>query len=417
MVVLFILRVPVAFAMAIAGVIGFAYLNSWPAAANLLARDFFEQFNSYSLSAITMFVFMGGLSFASGLGERLYRSTYSFIGHIRGGLTLATILACSGFSAICGSTAATAATMGRIALPQMQKYGYDKRFATGCVASGGTLGILIPPSTVFIVYGLLAEQSIGKLFVAGIVPGLILSGLFMLTSYVLCLLHPHYGPPGERATWATRLRYSGGLLETLGIFALVIGGMFLGWFSPTQAGAIGAALVLIAGLCSRQLTWRGLVEAVRDSVHTSCMILSVIAGATVFGHFLAISTIPFVLVRWIESLPFSPPVIMAVIILIYFIGGCFVDAMALITLLTPVLFPVVVHLGYDPIWFGVITVLVSQMGVLTPPVGINVYVVKNLVPDMPLGEIFRGTYPYLLAVVATCALLIAFPKLALVLVQ
>lgn len=415
LIALFLLRVPVAFAMAIVGLVGFGYLSSWKAGVGLLARDFFEQFNSYSLSAITMFVLMGAFAFVSGIGERLYRAAYALIGHIRGGLSIATILACSGFAAICGSTAATAATMGRIALPEMRKYHYNQSFAAGCVASAGTLGILIPPSTVFIVYGILTEQSIGKLFVAGVLPGLVLTFLFMVTSYLVCLINPHYGPPGRPVSWREKLRSSGGAVEALGLFLLVVGGLFLGWFSPTQAGGIGAAIALAIGLLRRQVGLTGVLEATRDSLRTACMILSIIAGATVFGHFMAVSTIPFVLADWIDGLPLPPAAIMAVIVLIYFLGGFFMDSMALVTLLTPVIFPVVLRLGYDPIWFGVITVLLAEMGVITPPVGVNVYVIKNIAPEIPLGEIFRGTYPFLAAIVVTTALLIAFPKLALIL--
>lgn len=413
--VLFLLRVPVAFAMAIVGLVGFGYLSSWKAGVGLLARDFYEQFNSYSLSAITMFVLMGSFAFVSGIGERLYRAAYALIGYIRGGLSIATILACSGFAAICGSTSATAATMGRIALPEMRKYHYNQSFAAGCVASAGTLGILIPPSTVFIVYGILTEQSIGKLFVAGVLPGLVLTFLFVVTSYLVCLINPHYGPPGAPVSWREKVRASSGAVEALGLFLLVIGGLFLGWFSPTQAGGVGAAIALAIGLLRRQVGLTGLLEATRDSLRTACMILSIIAGATVFGHFMAVSTIPFVLADWIEGLPLPPAAVMAVIVLIYFLGGFFMDSMALVTLLTPVIFPVVLRLGYDPIWFGVITVLLAEMGVITPPVGVNVYVIKSIAPEIPLGEIFRGTYPFLAASIVTIALLIAFPKLALIL--
>ncbi|MGB9886164.1 MAG: TRAP transporter large permease [Moorellales bacterium] len=415
MLVLFLLRVPVAFAMGIAGLVGFAYVASWDKAMALAARDFYEQFSSYSLSAITMFTLMGAYAFISGIGERLYRSAHVLVGHIRGGLAIATILASAGFAAICGSTTASSATLGRIALPEMKKYRYNQSFATGCVASGGTLGILIPPSTIFIIYGLLTEQSIGKLFVAGILPGLVLTGFFALTCYLICLINPKAGPPSPPSSWSQRVRASGGMIESLGLFLLVIGGLFLGWFSPTQAGGIGAAAALIIGLVRRNVKTNNLFEGTLDGLLTATMILTVVAGATLFGHFLTITTIPFVLADWVESLPLSPPAIMAVIVIIYFIGGCFVDAIPLITLLTPVLFPVVLRLGYDPIWFGVLTVLVSQMGVITPPVGVNVYVIKGIAREVPLGEIFRGTYPFLAAIVACIAVLIAFPKLALIL--
>ncbi|MFA7466982.1 MAG: TRAP transporter large permease [Desulfotomaculaceae bacterium] len=411
--VLFALRIPIAFAMAIVGLLGFGFVNSWEAGLGVLARDFFGQFSSYSLSAITMFVLMGSFAFAAGIGQRLYQAAYVLVGDRPGGLGMATIIGCAGFAAICGSTAATAATMGRIAMPEMKKYNYSDSLAAGTVASGGTLGILIPPSTVFIVYGFLTEQSIGKLFVAGIVPGLILTIIFMLTIYLMCRLKPELGPPGESMSLKDKFKAFLNAFEAIGIFGLVIGGMFLGWFSPVQAGGIGAALALLVGLLRRSVTWKNFIFLTKDGLRTSVMILSVIAGATVFSHFMAITTIPFVLADWVQGLPLHPTAIVGVIILIFFIGGFFIDVMALLTILVPILFPVVNNLGLDLIWFGVVIVVVSNLGVLTPPVGVNAYVVKSIAPEIPLGQIFKGTVPFMIGIAVTTIIVVMFPALSL----
>ncbi|HEX6988063.1 MAG TPA: TRAP transporter large permease [Bacillota bacterium] len=415
MIALFLLRMPVALAMALVGFVGFGSLSSFGAAASLLARDFFGQFNSYGLSAITLFVLMGSFGFSAGLGQRLYRAAHAVLGPMPGGLGLSTVLACAGFAAISGSTAATAATMGRIALPEMRRYEYNMTLASGSVAAAGTLGILIPPSTVFLVYGFLTEQSIGALFVAGVLPGLLLALLFGLTIYVICRVRPELGPPAEPLPWRERLRETLGAAQVLALFLLVIGGLFLGWFSPTQAGGIGAAGALLLGAVNRRLNWRGLLADTRDGLRTSVMILSLIAGATVFGRFMAVTRIPFLIADWIGTLPFSPAVITWVIVMIFFIGGFFMDAMALVTLLVPVLYPVVLQLGLDPIWFGVIVVLTAELGVITPPVGVNVYVIKGIAPEIPLGTIFRGIMPFLLAIFVVVGVVVAWPEFTLLL--
>lgn len=413
LVLLFLLRVPVAFAMAIVGFVGFSYLSSLHAGLKLLARDFFEQFSSFPLSAIPMFILMGSFAYASGIGKRLYDAAYTILGGLRGGLTMATVVASGFFAAICGSTAATAATIGKIALPEMKRYKYDDTLATGCLASAGTLGILIPPSTIFLVYGIMTEQSIGKLFVAGIVPGVILALLFMGVVGVLCWRNPTCAPAGGQTTLRAKARAFVGILEALILFGLVIGGLFFGWFTPTQAGGIGAAGAFAIGLLRRELNWRVFIDSTRDGLRTSCMILCVIAGATVFGHFMAVSTIPFILADWVGGLPLPPMAIVAVIVMIYLIGGCFMDAMALVVLTVPVFYPVVVRLGLDPIWFGVIIVLVSEMGVITPPVGVNVYVIKGIAPEIPLETIFKGIFPFLIAILLNTGIMMAFPKIAL----
>jgi len=409
---LFLLRMPIAFAMALVGFVGFAYLTTPVAALGLLSHDIFESFSSYPLSVIPMFILMGTFAFASGISRRLYKTTYTWVGQLRGGLTIATVFACAGFGAICGSSTATAATMGLIALPEMKKYNYDDTLATGTVAAAGTLGILIPPSTVFIVYGIMTEQSIGKLFVSGILPGILLSIFFAATVALLCWRKPSIGPPGAPTSWKEKLRATTGIIETLILFLLAIGGLFLGWFSPTQAGAIGAGGALLIGLGRRELSLRSFFAAGKEGLRTSCMVIFIITGAIIFGHFMAVSRIPFMLAEWLGGLPIHPMAVMVVIIFIYLIGGCFMDSMALIVLTIPIFFPLVMKLGFDPIWFGVIIVLVGEMWVITPPVGVNVYVIKGISPDVPLETIFKGIFPFLAALIIVTIILMIFPQIA-----
>ncbi len=410
--VLFLLRMPIAFAMALAGFVGFAYLSGTEAALSLLAQDIYEQFSSYPLSVIPMFILMGEFAFASGISKRLFDTTYTWVGALRGGLTIATVLACSGFAAICGSTAATAATMGRIALPEMKKHRYDDTLATGTVAGAGTLGILIPPSTVLIVYGIRVEESIGKLFIAGILPGILLSLLFVAVVFILCLRNPELGPPGTPTSWEAKIRAMTGILPAAILFLLAIGGLFLGWFSPTQAGAIGAGGALILGLIQRQLNWKKFLEAGKTGLGTGCMVLLLITGAVVYGHFMAVSTIPFLLADWLGNLPIPPMAIIALITFIFFIGGFFMDSMALVVLLIPIFHPILLKLNFDPIWFGVIVVLVAEMGVITPPVGVNVFVIKGIAPEIPLEIIFRGIMPFLAGLIIMTIILFIFPQIA-----
>ncbi len=412
LILLFLLRMPVAFAMALVGFAGFSYLTSADAALHLLARNIFDTFASYPLSVIPMFILMGTFAYGAGISQRLFKTTYTWIGHLRGGLTIATVFASAGFGAICGSSTATAATMGKISLPEMKKYHYDDALATGTVAAAGTLGILIPPSTVLIVYGILTEISIGKLFVAGIVPGIILSIFFAVTVGLLCWRNPSIGPPGPSFSWKERLRSMTGIIEAVILFVLAIGGLFAGLFSPTQAGAIGAGGALIIGLARRQLSWQKFIESAKEALRTSCMVLFIIMGAVVFGHFMAVSRIPFVLAEWLGGLPIPPMAVMAVIVFIYFIGGFFMDSMGLIVVTVPIFFPIVMKLGFDPIWFGVIIVLVGEMGVITPPVGVNVFVIKGIAPDIPLQVIFKGILPFLGALIVFTILLMFFPKIA-----
>jgi len=410
---LLLLRMHVALAMALVGFLGLAYLTSFEVAASLLAKEFFAQFSAYSLSAIPMFVLMGSFAQAAGLGEQLYRAARALVGAVPGGLSVATVLACGGFAAISGSSAATAATMGRMALPEMRRYGYNLALAGGSVAAAGTLGILIPPSTVLLVYAFLAQQPVGPLFMAGLLPGILLTLLFALTAYLICRARPDLGPTLPPVPWGQRLRASLAAWPVLLLFLLVVGGLFFGWYGPTQAGAVGAAGALVLGLLNRRISLWGLLEATQDALRTSTVILALIAGAMVFGRFMAVTRIPFDIGQWIGGLELPPYLVFAIIVLIFFVGGFFMDSMALVVLLMPVVYPVVLQLGFDPIWFGVIIVLVSELGVITPPVGINVYVIKGIAPEIPLAALFRGIMPYILPILLMIGLLTRWPQIAL----
>ena len=406
-------RMPVGFVMAIIGFLGFGYLVSFDASMNLVAKDVFSVFGSYNLTVIPLFVLMGQIAYHSGISTRLFDAAYKFIGHLPGGLAIATIGACACFAAICGSTNATAATMAAATLPEMKRYNYKPELATGVVAAGGSLGILIPPSVIFIVYGIMTEQSIGKLFMAGLLPGLLLTVLFILTIVIWTSLNPELGPRGPRTTFKEKMTSLSGLVETLLLFLLVMGGLFIGFFTPTEAGAVGALGTLILAIARRNLTWHGFITSLFETTRISCMILVIVAGATIFGHFLAISRIPFDTANWISGLQLPRYAIMLMIILLYLIGGCFIDALALIMLTVPIFYPVITHLGYDPLWFGVIIVLVTQIGVITPPVGTNVYVVSGVARDVPLNIIFKGVVPLLIALIIGTFILIPFPQIAL----
>jgi tripartite ATP-independent transporter DctM subunit len=406
-------RMPVGFVMALLGFAGFSYLISFKAGLGIVIKDIYETFSSYNLTVIPLFILMGQVAFHAGISRRLYDTAYAFLGHLPGGLAMATIGACAGFAAICGSTNAAAATMATVALPEMKRYGYDMKLATGTVAAGGSLGILIPPSVIFIIYGIMTQQSIGKLFIAGIVPGIILAGLFILTIYIWAKLNPEIAPKGEKNSWQEKRKSLYGVIETLFLFILVMGGLFAGIFTPTEAGGVGAGGAILLAFLRRRLTFKGLMKAISESTRISCMVLIIVAGATIFGHFLAITRLPYTLANWVAHLPLPHGLVMGIIILIYLIGGCFIDALALILLTIPIFYPVVTMMGYNPIWFGVIIVLVTQMGVITPPVGVNVYVVSGIAKDVPLPTIFKGALPFLFSLILCSLILIPFPQIAL----
>ncbi len=410
---LFIIEVPVAFAMAIVGIVGFAYLVSPYAAFDILAIDIFETFSNYNLSVIPMFVFMGCIAFRIGMSKSLFDASHALFGKVRGGLAMATIMACAAFAAICGSTNATAAAMGAVSLPQMKRFDYDDSLATGCVAAAGSLGILIPPSALLIVFGIITEESIGKLFIAGILPGILLAILFILTISILCARNPSLAPPGESTTLRQKLKAVSTVGEVLLLFFLVLGGLFAGWFSPTQAGGAGAAGVLLLSVIRRRLTWNSFVEAGKDTLLITCMVMFIVTGAMIFGHFIAVTEIPFRLSDWVGGLHLSPMLIIAIIVLIHLIGGCFMDGFALIVLTVPILLPLIKALGIDIYWFGIIIVLIVEMGTITPPVGVNVYVIKAVAgDDVSLETIFKGIFPFLLALIAAVIILMIFPQIA-----
>jgi len=411
--VLIFTRMPVGFVMALVGFAGFAYVTSLPAALSLVAKDIFDVFASYNLTVIPLFILMGQVAFHAGISSRLFQAAYTFMGHWPGGLAIATIGACTGFSAICGSTNATAATMAAVTLPEMRKYGYRPSLAAGVVAAGGSLGILIPPSVIFIIYGIMTEQSIGKLFMAGIVPGILLALLFVAAIVLWVRICPAIAPQGPRAGMRERLASLSGLVETLLLFLLVMGGLFLGVFTPTEAGAVGAFGSLAIAGARRTIDRRGLMQSLFETTRISCMILVIVAGATIYGHFLAVTRIPFDVAAWVTGFDLPPYAVMGLIIGVYLVGGCFIDALALIMLTVPIFYPVILTLGYDPIWFGVVIVLVTQIGVITPPVGVNVYVVSGVARDIPLHVIFKGVLPLLAALILATLLLIPFPGIAL----
>lgn len=403
---------PVGFVMAAVGLIGFALMVSPTAAFSMATIDFYSTFSSYSLTTIPLFVLMGQIAFHTGISRGLFDAAYHWLGRLPGGLAMSTVGACTAFGAICGSGPATSATIASVALPEMRRYKYDLQLATGCIAAGGGIGMLIPPSIVFIVYAILTEQSIGKLFVAGVAPGLMIALLFCAVIYVQCRRQPQLGPRGPAFSWKARFASLRGAWETLLLFLLVMGGMFGGLFTPTEGAAIGAAGTMAIALAKRELTWRKLLQCLNESIRTSCMVITIVAGAIVFGKFLAVTQVPSNLAAWLGGLPFPGWCIIGLIIVFYLVGGCFLDALALDILTIPIFCPVVTALGYDIIWFGVMIVVVTMMGVITPPVGVCVYVVSGMARDVPLEKVFRGAMPFLWAIVLAAILLVIFPQIA-----
>jgi len=408
---LFLTGIELAFAMALVGFIGFSYLVSFKAGVNLLAKDFFDVFTSYGFTVIPLFVLMGQIAFNAGVAKKLYDAAYRFIGHIPGGLAMATVAGATIFKAICGSSPATAATFASVAVPEMDRYNYDKKLSTGTVATVGTLGILMPPSVTLIVFGIITEQSIGKLFLAGIVPGLMIAFFFIFTIYIWCRMNPALGPKGERSTWKHRVASLPEVLWVVGVFLLVIGGLIYGFFTPTEAGSVGTFAVLLLSVLKRDIGFKGYIKSVTESLRTACMVLMLIAGSAVLGHFLTRTKIPMIAADWIISLPLSPGVIMIIISIVYLIGGSFIDDLAFMILATPIFYPAIIKLGYDPIWFGMIIAITVMVGVVIPPVAINVFVVRAITKQ-PFSVIYSGVYPFLISLVVCAVLLFIFPQLA-----
>ena len=408
---LFFLGVPLGFAMAIAGILGFAFVISPSAALHLVASDLFTHFNSYSLSVLPMFILMGCMAFAAGIGRKAFDVAYILMGRLRGGLIVATAVGCSIFSALTGSSAAACVAIGKSAVPEMKKHKYDPAMSLGALACSGALGFMIPPSIPLAIYGILTEQSIGKLFIAGVLPGILITMLFVLTGIFVCWIKPEWGPAGEATTLKQKLKSLLGLADALIVFLLVIGGLFAGFFGPTMAGAIGAAGAVAIGLVRRELTWRKFVEGLKDSLRLSCMIFILIVGAMIFGHFITATGASQGLVNFASGL--SPLGMIILICVIFYIGGALLDETPLLLILVPLLYPLVIESGYDPIWFGVTITVLCMVGIVAPPVATNFFVVKGLVGDeVSMATIMKGIYIFLIPMTIGVILIIAFPDIS-----
>ncbi len=411
--VLLTVRVPVAFAMFVVGFFGIAVLNGFNAATSLLASEAFTLASEPELVVIPLFILMGNVASAAGMSRQLYDAAYAMIGQIRGGLASATVIGCGGFAALSGSSVAAALTMGKVALGEMDRFDYDPRLSTGVVAAGGTLGILIPPSTGFVIYAILTEQSIGRLFLAGVLPGLLLLVLFVVTITILCWLRPDFGPPGPRTSMRQKARALIGAGPIVVVILLTIGGIYGGFFSPVEAAAVGATLVIALGFVSRTLSLKALWQASRDSIITTAAVMLILIAAHLLNPFLALSHIPDAVGSMITGLNLSAYGVLAIIMLTYLVLGCFLEGFAMLVLSLPIFFPIVSHLGIDPIWFGVLVVLTLEMGLISPPVGLNVFIVKSVAPGVPLGTIFAGVIPFWITMLVKLAILVIFPQISL----
>jgi tripartite ATP-independent transporter DctM subunit len=414
MIVLLALRMPIGIAMLLVGIVGFAVLNGIGPALSVLGTYPYSYSAVYELAVIPLFVLMGNAAGASGMSRDLYAAAYAWVGHWRAGLASATVLACAGFAAVSGSSVASAVTMGKVCLPEMRRYNYDPRLATGTVAAGGTLGILIPPSTAFVIYAILTQESIGRLLLAGFLPGLLLTVLFMITIAVWSRLRPELGPPGPLASRRERVDTLGRAGPIVLIVGSTIGGIYLGVFTPEEAAAVGAALALAYAAWRRTLGRGALATTLLDTVKTTAFVFLILIGALVFGPFLALSGLPVKLATWLVDLELPRILILLVLLFIYVILGMFLEGFSILVLTLPIVIPIIKALNYDPIWFGVVMVIVLEMGLISPPVGINVFVVKGLVPDVPMGQVFLGILPFWLAMIVGVALLIALPDIALI---
>lgn len=410
---LFTLRIPVAFCMALTGFLGFSYLISISGALTMVAMQITGVFSSYTYASVIMFIWMGNIAFHSGLSGNLYKVANAFIGQIRGGLAMATVAACALFGAICGSTLATAATFAKISLPEMKKHAYDDTLATGTVASGAILGAMIPPSITLIVYGVFTEQSIGELFIATIVPGIVLTFFFFAVIVFLVRRNPHYGPAGERSTTKQKLQavFGSGSFEVMILFVVVLGGLFLGFFTPTEAGAVGGGAMMIVALVMRRLTGKVLIDSLVDTTKTAALIFTLIVGAQIFGTFMAASRIPMELSDLASTVKEWPVITLSLVLIFNIFLGCIMDGTAAMVLSLPIIFPLVTAVGYDPIWFGVMINLYVGLGCITPPVGLNAYIV-GAISNVPLEKVFRGVIPYIVAIVIFTVIMVAFPQMA-----
>ena len=407
-----VMGIPLGFAFIVAGFIGLVFVKGiWPA-LSLLGSAPYSLTASYSFSVFPLFVLMGQFAFHSGIGRDLYGTAYKWLGKLPGGLALATMMASTGFAACTGSTVASAATMGSLAFPEMERFRYSRRLSTAVIATGGTLGVLIPPSTMFIIYGIVTQTSIGALFIAGIIPGLMLSILYLTLIFIMCKRDPRLGPPGEHFSWRERIRSLAGVWGMLVLFFLIIGGLYFGIFSPSEAGATGASGAFLLAVLRGRLTKSVLYNALLESARTTCFVMLIIMGAMIFNVFLSTCGFGIAFGEWVKALPFPRYVILVLILFMYIPLGAFMDALSIVLLTLPFIFPIVMDLGFDPIWFGVLIVVLLEMGVLTPPVGLNAYVV-NGVTKVPVGEIFYGLTPFIITMCLGLAILIVFPQISL----
>ena len=412
-----VLRMPVAIAMLVVGFIGTWVMNGTTPALTSLSGEAFEIVSFFELSVVPLFVLMGNLAGVSGMSKDLYEAAYKWFGHFRGGLASATIVGCAGFAAMSGSSIAAAVTMGRVALPEMKRFNYGDSLATGAVAAGGTLGILIPPSTGMIIYAILTEQSIGKLFIAGVIPGLLLTSLFLVAIYIVTTLKPELGPAGQKSTLSEKI----GSLKNAGtiifIVAITIGGIYFGWFTPVEAAGVGAFLTLTVALLRKNLSWENTKFVVFQTLRTTATVFMILIGAHVFIPFMALSEIPSDLVSFLTSINVGDLGVLIIILVTYVVLGTFLEGLAMLVLTLPIVYPLILELGLSPIWFGVVVVIVLEMGLISPPVGVNVFVVKGIAPDVPMNTIFRGIWPFWFAMGLCLVILVALPELALFLPQ
>jgi C4-dicarboxylate transporter, DctM subunit len=414
---LMLLRVPVGMAMGLVGVSGFAYLNGGAPALKLVGQTSMRTVTDYTFGVIPMFLLMGAFVTNSGMSRELFRAANTFVGHLRGGLGIATVAACGGFAAICGSSVATAATFSTVAYPEMRRFGYPQSFATGVIAAGGTLGAMLPPSTVLAVYGIITEQDIGKLFIAGIVPGLLAISMYMATIAIIGWIWPKFLPTGTRSTWPERMTGLKDIWAPLLLFVFVIGGLyglpFLPRFTPTEAGGVGASGAFLIGVLSRRLDKNGILSSLLQATRTAAAVFTVLIGALLFGYFLTVTQTPQKVTEFLTALGLGRYGVLALIMLMYLVLGCLMDAMAMIILTIPIIFPVITHLGFDPVWFGVIIVMTVELGLIHPPVGMNVFVIKSVIKDVSFATIFKGVIPFILTDLIRLVILIAFPIIAL----
>ena len=415
MMVLAFLRVPISYAMGIVGVIGYAYMRdwNWHVASAMAQTKVYETGRNYTLSVVPLFILMGSFVTRAGMSQELFRAAYAFIGHLRGGLAMATVWASAGFGGICGSSIATAATMAKVAYPSMKRFGYSDTIAAGTVAGAGTLGIMIPPSTIMVIYGVFTETNIGKLFMAGILPGILGGFLLCLAIVYTTWRHPTWGPPGERSSWRERWLAVKDVWAVAALFVFVMGGIYVGFFTATEGAGMGATGALAFALWRRALTWRTLYESLLESARTTAMLFLILIGALIFSEFINITTMPADLKAFVSRFAVHPFMVVAAICAVYVVLGTAMEELSMILLTLPVFFPVIVQLGFDPIWFGIIIVCVVEIGLISPPVGMNMFVLRTLLPEVPTGTVFRGVMPFMWADVIRLAILVAFPIISL----